>query len=422
MIDEVNKPGDWGVASKDEWVADQPLSGEAMMPALEGRDVVGFSESVDFGVTLSPQTREASATNPNLSAGTDINGKKVVKNPNTGKWHLEEKGKEVQQRMTNAVNKGNIPEERVDKPKSQPTQQKQEEKPQSRPQPLEIKKPAEVKQTQQTQQAPVPASSPTSGKNRDGSVSNGDIDIATSESLGRVRELASTPSTDRRFEAGRDNQDRFKKQFSQDSPYRAGLDNLNRVAKDKTKVGKLLELTSSGSLDETIPLTAKESLSVRDLLTGAGIDANNKAEVDSFVKTYGIVNGFIRPDGNWKTGETHELTGSNLGYFEAQHISERSDLLSESPSGVQVKAFNLSSENKSDLANLDPKVTEAVFHLLPINARIQLSKSGSPKTFYDPTAENQQGKNPNSIRGAAVLHMWTMQDGISAYSAAGQRR
>ena len=48
MIDEVNKPEDWGVASKDEWVADQLLSGEALMPALEGRDVVGFSENVDF--------------------------------------------------------------------------------------------------------------------------------------------------------------------------------------------------------------------------------------------------------------------------------------------------------------------------------------------------------------------------------------
>lgn len=48
MLDEVLKPEDWGVASKDEWVADRPLSGDAAMPALEGRDVVGFRESIDF--------------------------------------------------------------------------------------------------------------------------------------------------------------------------------------------------------------------------------------------------------------------------------------------------------------------------------------------------------------------------------------
>ena len=425
MIDKVNKPEDWGIADKEEWVADQALSGEAMMPALEGRDVVGFSESVDFaaGQFIPDNVKQMAAGQPNYTFTNPQTGQTYIKR--NGHWTVSgQNGKEVQKRMSRAIDRGNVPKERVDEPKTQSKTvskppPKREEKPLPRPQPPKVKKPAEVKQTQQI---PAPAPSPASGKNRDGSISNGDIDIATSESLGRVKELASTPSTDSRFEAGRNNQDRFKNQFSQNSPYRAGLDNLNRVAKDKTKVGKLLDLASSGSFDETVSLTAKESLSVRDLLTGAGIDVNNKAEVDSFVNTYKIVNGFIRPDGNWKTGETHELTGSNLGYFEAQHISERSDLLSESPSGIQVKAFNFSSENKSDLANLDPKVTEAVFHLLPTNARVQLSKSGSPKTFYDPTAENQQGRNANSIRGAAVLHMWTMQDGISAYSAAGQRR
>ena len=171
-----------------------------------------------------------------------------------------------------------------------------------------------------------------------------------------------------------------------------------------------------------IKLSAKESYSVGELLSGAGIDIKNKDEVSAFVRAYSATTEFIKPDGDWKTGESHELTGSNLGYFEAQHISQRSDLVSESPAGLQVKAFNLSAENKSDLANLDPRVTDAVFNLLPTSARVQLSKSGSPKTFYDPRSENQQGKAPNPVRGAAVLHMWAMQDGVSAYSAAGGRR
>ena len=41
-------PSDWGIADKTEWVAEQPLEGEARMPALEGRDVVGFSEVASF--------------------------------------------------------------------------------------------------------------------------------------------------------------------------------------------------------------------------------------------------------------------------------------------------------------------------------------------------------------------------------------
>lgn len=45
-----NAPRDWGIADRTEWVSDKPLSGEARLPALEGYDVIGFSESVDFAV------------------------------------------------------------------------------------------------------------------------------------------------------------------------------------------------------------------------------------------------------------------------------------------------------------------------------------------------------------------------------------
>ena len=47
MIDGINVPKDWGVADKNFWIAPQPLEGEVKMPALEGRDVIGFSESIN---------------------------------------------------------------------------------------------------------------------------------------------------------------------------------------------------------------------------------------------------------------------------------------------------------------------------------------------------------------------------------------
>ena len=70
---------------------------------------------------------------------------------------------------------------------------------------------------------------------------------------------------------------------------------------------------------------------------------------------------------------------------------------------------------------MDPVITDAVFSILPTPSRDFLSKSGSPKTFYDPREESGQGK-PNSIRGSAALHMWAMQDGRDAYALSGQRR
>jgi hypothetical protein len=88
MLEEVNKPEDWGVASKDEWVADQPLSGEAAMPALEGRDVVGFSESVDFAVELAPGKPDG------VQQWTDKSGRPVKFNPSTKSWyHIDQSAK-----------------------------------------------------------------------------------------------------------------------------------------------------------------------------------------------------------------------------------------------------------------------------------------------------------------------------------------
>lgn len=46
---DIQKPDDWGVSPKDNWVSFEELKDNGA-PVLEGRDVVGFSESVDFAV------------------------------------------------------------------------------------------------------------------------------------------------------------------------------------------------------------------------------------------------------------------------------------------------------------------------------------------------------------------------------------
>lgn len=149
---DIKPPGDWGIADKSEWVADLPLSGEGVMPALEGRDVVGFSESVDFAVTLSAATKQAVAANPKLTTGTDASNKKIVKDPSTGAWH-KDKGAEVQERMGKAIDKGAIPKKNQDiglksKVEEKP-QPKQEEKQVQPPAPIEpIQKKEEPKPSQ----------------------------------------------------------------------------------------------------------------------------------------------------------------------------------------------------------------------------------------------------------------------------------
>lgn len=139
MLDGVLKPEDWGVASKDEWVADKPLSGEALMPALEGRDVVGFSESVDFAIKLAP------GKPPNAQQWTDEGGRPVRFNPSTKSWyHIDQSAKkDLQKKLSAQDQQNNRPE-----PKS-------EEKPRSKPAPEQKKEPRpSVKQSASKPSAP----------------------------------------------------------------------------------------------------------------------------------------------------------------------------------------------------------------------------------------------------------------------------
>lgn len=263
------------------------------------------------------------------------------------------------------------------------------------------------------------------GKNFDNSISNGDVDVATEESIQRVSDISNTDVNDSRFDKGREAQKQFLDHYSKDSEYRTGLNTLSKsIAKgnDRTKVNQMMEAIESGNYLEQIPLTKSSSKSVSMLLGDAGIDVNNEEQVKQFYDAYQLISSFIGDDGQWKKGESHELIGSNLGFYEANHIAERDDLKELDPSGIQTKAFNLSSETQSPLDGLDPVVTDAVFSVLPTPSRDFLSKSGSPKTFYNPNEKDKQGKTANPIRGSAALHMWGMQDGRDAYALSGQRR
>ena len=262
------------------------------------------------------------------------------------------------------------------------------------------------------------------GKNFDGSETIGDIDIATDESINRVADISSAGVDDARFEAGRESQKQFLDHYSKDSEYRDGLNTLSKsVAKanDRKKVNEMMDAIGSGDYTRQIELKKGDSRSVSELLLGAGIDVNDEEQVQQFAKAYEEISSFIGDDGYWKRGESHELTGSNLGYYEAKHIAQRDDLKELDPSGVQTKAFTTASDSGSAMAGMDPVITDAVFSILPTPSRDFLSKSGSPKTFYDPREKSGQGK-ANPIRGSAALHMWAMQDGKDAYALSGQRR
>ena len=263
------------------------------------------------------------------------------------------------------------------------------------------------------------------GRNLDGSEKRGDVDISTEESIQRVSDISNTGVDDVRFESGRKSQQQFLQHYSKDSDYRDGLNTLSKsVAKanDRTKVNEMMDAIKSGDYLREIELKKGTKVSVSELLLNAGIDVNDEEQVKKFVKAYEEVSQFIGEDGNWKKGESHELVGSNLGYYESKHIAERDDLKELDSSGVQTKAFNMAGENQSDLADMDPVITDAVFSLLPTPARDFLSKSGSPKTFYNPNEKDQQSKTANPIRGSAALHMWFMQNGRDAYALSGQLR
>ena len=100
----MNAPEDWGVADKNAWIAPRSLEGEVKMPALEGRDVIGFSEITDFAVKLAP------GKPPGARQWRDVNNRPVKLDPGSGTWRLSKatqgpKDSPVQ-RMAKAYDRG----------------------------------------------------------------------------------------------------------------------------------------------------------------------------------------------------------------------------------------------------------------------------------------------------------------------------
>jgi len=261
------------------------------------------------------------------------------------------------------------------------------------------------------------------GQNFDGSLRQGDVDIASDESIARVEEIANTDVEDQRFDKGRQSQKEFLDYYSNDSENRKGLDTLNSVAKSRDKVDEMMDAVDNGDYLAEIEITKGNKKTVSELLLDAGIDVNDQAQIDCFKNASKEINSFIDGKGRFKTSESSELTGSNLGYYEAKHIEKRQDLKTMDAAGVQTKAYSLRNDAESNMQCVTPTITDAVYNLMPTAARSQLAKSGAPgeKNHYDPTKKNRKG-TANPIRGSAALHMWVMQDGRDAYAAAGRRR
>jgi hypothetical protein len=126
MLEGLNAPEDWGVADKDTWVAEQTLSGEALMPALEGRDIIGFSEITEFAVKLAP------GKPPGAKQWRDVSNRPVELDPSSSTWKLSKAAQKPResaaQRMAKAYDResvaGKIPTSRpAQKPReSAPTE------------------------------------------------------------------------------------------------------------------------------------------------------------------------------------------------------------------------------------------------------------------------------------------------------------
>jgi hypothetical protein len=129
-----NAPQDWGIADKTEWIAEKPFEGEAKMPALEGCDVIGYSEVAEFSVKLAP------GKPPGAKQWKDIRNRPVELDSSSNTWKLsrqQPQQKTPAQRMAAAVNRGNVPKEHLDAPKpkqkapqkpQEPHQEKREER------------------------------------------------------------------------------------------------------------------------------------------------------------------------------------------------------------------------------------------------------------------------------------------------------
>jgi hypothetical protein len=410
-------PSDWGVADKTEWVAEAPLEGEAKMPALEGVDVVGFSEAVSFaaGQFVPDNVKQMAAGQPNYTFRNPQTGKTYIKR--NGHWTVSDQdGREVQKRMSNAVDRGNVPQERVDQPKPKPRPKPVNNRPEPSPEPKPEPKP-EVKQPVVEKVQPDPSQEKSAASNVYG------IDQSTGQSISRVKNLSSIPATDPAFSSGQIAFKQIDDHYSKPSSNEEALSRLSGKGGFGNKI--MLSLMKDFDLDQEIEIKKKTFVTPRKVLAEAGLDVNNPERVQKFQSLLQSLNSHLGPDGSWKTSPVHSLS-EGLGFFEAEHIQHRSDMADTktSPSDIRVKAFSIGSDfnDSSAWSDMTPQEIDLAFHLLPTAAQASLKKSGSPDKYYDPLSPDGQNKNPTDLRGRLALFMWAKQGGRDGYSLSGMQR
>jgi hypothetical protein len=448
MIDKVFKPEDWGIADKNEWVADRLLFGEATMPALEGRDVVGFVESIDFGVTLSPQTREASATNPNLSTGTDINGKKVVKNPNTGKWHLEEKGKEVQNRMSRAIDRGDVPEGRVDESKAQSKtapKPKPKQEAQPKPEPKLKKEPEPSTKTIQSSAALNQAHSQRGSfledRNRDPSM------YIDTQMVGRGKERTTIRNyIESKFGSNPKLKDAATSVLEFMSLWVDG--DGKRISGDTIKEGKTAQdvkqfsleykLNSDGSVSQADPSQEGEQRAfrnykelesvlngpIRKALLAAGLTEEDLSEHPPQKPNLKMLAKEQKETA--KAEYEQKLSAYNQREKKRVALAENlsSEVMQKHLQESERKTFGSPLDSFKDLTPEEQdQIVDAIYPLLPPTLKSRFDKVGSPRKNIFGGYETQDGKKIpvyadkiTSTRGKGMLKKYLVQGGIDGYT------
>jgi hypothetical protein len=409
-------PSDWGVADKDQWVADKPLDGEAKLPALEGRDLVGFSEVASFAAgrmkTMPAHNGKPAHQVQRCPPGWYDNGNGVCQEGGSTQQATSSPAKRMEQARKLGAWKGPAVKEN----------QREEPAQESKPKP-EAPSESDLKPKVEQQPEVQKKVQPDSSQEKSSASNIYAIDESTEESVSRVKNLSSTPATDPSFRSGQIAFKQIEDHYSKVSPYEEALTKLSGKGGFGNKI--MSALLKDFNLDQQVEIKKKTFVTPRQILEDAGLDVNNPEKVQKFRSLLQSLNSHLGPDGSWTTSPVHSLS-EGLGFFEAEHVQHRSDMADPktSSSDLRVKAFSTGAdfEDSSAWANMTPQEVDLVFHLLPTAAQTSLKKSGSPDKYYDPLSPGGQSNNPTDLRGRLALFMWAKQGGRDGYSLSGMQR
>ena len=449
MIDAVFKPEDWGVADKNEWVADRLLFGEAVMPALEGRDVVGFVEVIDFaaGQFIPDNVKQMAAGQPNYTFTNPQTRQTYIKR--NGHWTVSgQDGKEVQNRMSRAIDRGNVPEGRVDESKAQSKtapKPKPKQEAQPKPEPKLKKEPEPSTKTIQSSAALNQAHSQRgSFLEERGRNSGMYIDIAQAD---RGKNKTSVRNyVERKFVDNPKLRDTSVQVLEFISLWVDG--DGKRISGDTIKEGKTAQDVKQFSLE--YQMNNDGSVSQMDLSEeGEQRAFRNFGELNSVlegpIKKALLAAGLTEEDLSEHPPQKPDLKGLSKEQKDTirknyeQKLSEynkreaRRSSISENLSSEVMQEHLQQAERKKFGSPLDffkdlsPKeqdeVIDAIYPLLPTTLKDRFNKVGSPRknTFGGYKIENGEkiplyADKAGPIRGKAMLKKYLSQGGIDGYT------